>query len=89
MMNPVPQTQKFRFASFELDLTAGEMAKSGIRLRLGENPLQVLATLVERPGESHGRAARFHEDRLFQEGVPPGVNAATTRRDFDFPDTAS
>ncbi len=50
-MNPGRQPRKFRFASFELDLTAGELTKGGIRLRLGENPFQVLAMLVEGPGE--------------------------------------
>lgn len=35
-MNPGRQRRKFRFASFELDLTAGELTKGGTRLRLGE-----------------------------------------------------
>ncbi|HEV2521276.1 MAG TPA: winged helix-turn-helix domain-containing protein [Candidatus Acidoferrales bacterium] len=40
-----------RFGAFELDLQAGVLRKNGIRLRCQEQPLQVLAALVERPGE--------------------------------------
>jgi eukaryotic-like serine/threonine-protein kinase len=40
-----------RFGSFELDLQAGVLRKNGIRIRCQEQPLQVLAALVERPGE--------------------------------------
>ncbi len=40
-----------RFGAYELDLRAGELRKSGLRIRLQEQPFRVLATLVERPGE--------------------------------------
>jgi cholera toxin transcriptional activator len=40
-----------RFAVFELDLRTGELRKHGTRLRLQEQPFQVLAMLLERPGE--------------------------------------
>lgn len=40
-----------RFGVFELDLGAGELRKSGRKLRLQEQPLQVLAMLLERAGE--------------------------------------
>jgi cholera toxin transcriptional activator len=36
---------------FELDLSAGELRKSGVRLRLQEQPFQMLALLLERAGE--------------------------------------
>jgi DNA-binding winged helix-turn-helix (wHTH) protein len=39
-----------RFGLFELDLGAGELRKSGVKLRLQELPLQVLALLLERAG---------------------------------------
>lgn len=39
-----------RFDSFELDLRAGELRKSGIRLRLQGQPIQLLAILVQSPG---------------------------------------
>src|SRR5262252_2529218 len=40
-----------RFAQFEVDFRAGELRKDGRRIRLQEQPLQVLAMLVERPDE--------------------------------------
>ena len=40
-----------RFGVFELDLRAGELRKNGSKLKLQEQPFQVLAALVERPGE--------------------------------------
>lgn len=40
-----------RFGVFELDLTAGELRKNGAKLRLQEQPFQVLALLLERAGE--------------------------------------
>ncbi len=36
---------------FELDLSAGELRKSGVKLRLQGQPFQVLALLLERAGE--------------------------------------
>jgi Tol biopolymer transport system component/DNA-binding winged helix-turn-helix (wHTH) protein len=40
-----------RFAAFEVDLQAGELRKSGLKLKLTGQPFQVLAILLERPGE--------------------------------------
>jgi TolB-like protein/DNA-binding winged helix-turn-helix (wHTH) protein/Flp pilus assembly protein TadD len=40
-----------RFGVFELDLRAGELRKHGLLVRLQEQPLQVLAMLLEQPGE--------------------------------------
>ena len=40
-----------RFGVFELDLSAGELRKSGAKLRLQEQPFQVLALLLERAGD--------------------------------------
>jgi TolB-like protein/DNA-binding winged helix-turn-helix (wHTH) protein/Flp pilus assembly protein TadD len=40
-----------RFEVFELDLRQGQLRKHGLRVRLQEQPFQVLAMLVERPGE--------------------------------------
>jgi cholera toxin transcriptional activator len=40
-----------RFGVFELDLSAGELRKSGVKLRLQEQPFQVLALLLERAGD--------------------------------------
>jgi len=43
--------QVVRFATFEVDLRAGEVRKGGLRLKLGGQPFQVLAILLARPGE--------------------------------------
>src|SRR6202165_2318397 len=40
-----------RFGTFEVDLPAGELRKGGLRLKLTGQPFQVLAILLERPGE--------------------------------------
>jgi TolB-like protein/DNA-binding winged helix-turn-helix (wHTH) protein/Flp pilus assembly protein TadD len=40
-----------RFGIFDVDLHAGRLTKHGLRLKLQEQPFQVLATLLERPGE--------------------------------------
>src|SRR5438105_9881302 len=42
---------RLRFGVFDLDLRAGELRKHGLRVRLQEQPFQVLAMLVEHPGE--------------------------------------
>lgn len=39
------------FGLFDLDVKAGQLRKNGARVRLSQQPLQVLAVLVERPGE--------------------------------------
>lgn len=48
---PPPNSRVARFGVFELDLTAGELRKSGVKLRLQGQPYQVLALLLERAGE--------------------------------------
>jgi adenylate cyclase len=40
-----------RFGPFELDQAAGELRKDGARVRLQEQPLQVLQVLLETPGK--------------------------------------
>jgi cholera toxin transcriptional activator len=40
-----------RFGVFELDLAAGELRKNGAKLRLQDQPFQVLALLLERAGD--------------------------------------
>ena len=40
-----------RVGVFEMDLDARELRKSGVRVRLQDQPFRVLALLVERPGE--------------------------------------
>ena len=40
-----------RFGAFEIDLRAGELRRNGMKVKLQEQPFQVLALLLERPGE--------------------------------------
>jgi cholera toxin transcriptional activator len=49
----VPQNNNriARFGVFELDFTSGELRKSGIKLRLQGQPIQVLTLLLERAGD--------------------------------------
>jgi DNA-binding winged helix-turn-helix (wHTH) protein len=42
---------KVQFGVFELDRNALELRKHGVPVRLGEQPLQLLAALLERPGQ--------------------------------------
>jgi TolB-like protein/DNA-binding winged helix-turn-helix (wHTH) protein len=51
MANPAPAPNALRFALFEIDLQTGELRKSGAKLKLQEQPLQVLIALLQRPGE--------------------------------------
>ena len=40
-----------RFGMFEVDLRAGELRRNGSRVKLQEQPFQILTLLLERPGE--------------------------------------
>ncbi len=40
-----------RFGTFEIDLRARELRKGGIRIRLQDQPFEILALMLERPGE--------------------------------------
>ncbi len=48
---PQNRSRVARFGLFELDLSAGELRKSGVKLRLQGQPFQVLGLLLERAGE--------------------------------------
>src|SRR5947209_2723222 len=52
MSTPQPTAgRRLRFGLFEVDLLAGELRKNGNRVKLQEQPFQVLATLLESPGD--------------------------------------
>jgi len=40
-----------RFGAYELDQQAGELRKDGLRVRLQEQPLQILRLLLDQPGK--------------------------------------
>jgi len=44
-----------RFGIFEVDLQSGELRKAGVKLKLTGQPFQVLAILLEHPGENVAR----------------------------------
>src|SRR2546430_4599653 len=50
-MSEASSPVRLRFGVFEVNLRAGELRKHGMKLRLPEQPFQVLAMLLERPGE--------------------------------------
>src|ERR1700751_1949272 len=54
-MSPVHETTKsarvFRFGVFEVDAATGELRKQGLRIRLQEQPAQILLMLLNRAGE--------------------------------------
>src|SRR5208283_1819568 len=51
MDHPSSQADEVRFAPFAVNLQAGELRKQGTKVRLQEQPFQILAALLERPGE--------------------------------------
>jgi cholera toxin transcriptional activator len=67
-----PAGRIVRFGIFEADLAAGELRKSGRRIRLQEQPFQMLALLLERPG-----------DLITREEVREKLWPADTFVDFD------
>src|SRR3989442_15329983 len=46
-----PSHGTVRFGDFELDQDTGELRRGGIRIRLQEQPLQMLQILLEQPGK--------------------------------------
>jgi DNA-binding winged helix-turn-helix (wHTH) protein len=48
-MAPLPST--VHFGVFQVDFRSRELRKRGLRIRLQEQPFQILSLLLERPGE--------------------------------------
>jgi DNA-binding winged helix-turn-helix (wHTH) protein len=70
-----------RFSVYELDLTSGDLRKSGARLTLQQQPLQLLSVLLEQPGELVTREElrkRLWPDDTFVD-FEHGLNAAVKR----------
>ena len=51
MLNSSESADLVRFGPFEVDFRAGELLKHGRRIRLQDQPLQVLAMLLDKPGD--------------------------------------
>ena len=69
------------FGAFELDVRAGELRKHGAKIRLQEQPFQVLLMLLERPGEvvlrEEIRKKLWPNDTIVE--FAPSINAAIQR----------
>ena len=50
-MNPASSSRRVRFGAFEADLRSGELFKHGLRIKVQDQPFQILAALLEHPGE--------------------------------------
>jgi DNA-binding response OmpR family regulator len=48
------QPRIIRFGSFEVDKRTGELRKNGSRIKLQQQPLQILLALIERRGPTPG-----------------------------------
>src|SRR5215469_2527173 len=75
---PVP---RYRFGPIEVDPSAGEIYKSGIKVRVPKKPFQILLALLEEPGEVVTREslrAQLWSDDTFVE-FEHALNAAINR----------
>jgi TolB-like protein/DNA-binding winged helix-turn-helix (wHTH) protein len=73
-------SQIVHFESFQLDLSSAELTQNGIKIKLAEQPFQVLAALLDRPGEivtrEELRRRLWHTDTFvdFEHGLNAAVN---------------
>ena len=51
MSDPSNSSRVAHFGVFEVDLRTGELRKRGVKLKLQEKPLEILAALLEHPGQ--------------------------------------
>ncbi len=80
-MAPSPNQPAFRFGPYVVDLQAGELRKSGSRVRLQEKPLQLLAALAEQSGRVVTREElhrRLWPDDTFVD-FETGLNTAVSK----------
>lgn len=50
-VTPEVRPRIFRFGPYEVDFSIGELRKSGMHIKVQDQPLQILEMLLERPGE--------------------------------------
>lgn len=67
-MSTSSQPRRYRFGVFEADLDNLRLTRQGVRVRLQEKPFQILALLVERPGQIVTR------EEMQRALWPPGVH---------------
>jgi DNA-binding winged helix-turn-helix (wHTH) protein len=80
-MLPPPTTSRLiRFGTFEVDLRTGELHKKGLKIKLQEQPFQILAMLLEHAGDIVTRGELRHrlwpEDTFvdFDQGLNKAIN---------------
>src|SRR5882757_5991320 len=78
------------FGQFEMDEKTGELCKDGIKIRLQEQPLQILRVLLEHPGEivSRGELRKRVWPTDTSVDFDHGINNAIKRLREAFGDTA-
>ena len=71
----------FRFGAFQLDMRARELRRNGVKVRVPDQSIQVLAMLLEHPGDVVTREELHH--RLWPNGTivefDHSINAAIKR----------
>src|SRR5271170_4306248 len=50
-MEPLRHPPIVRFGTYEVSLQSGELRKSGVKIRVQQQPMKLLEILLERPGE--------------------------------------
>jgi TolB-like protein/DNA-binding winged helix-turn-helix (wHTH) protein len=80
-MEAAQSRQTYRFGDFEFDPISGELRKDGLKVRLQEQPFQILTLLLKRPGEvvtrEEVRQALWPGDTFVDFDV--GLNSAVKR----------
>ena len=79
--SPSSGRQVVRFGAYEADLRSGELRMNGVRVRLPEQPFQLLAILLKHPGEIVTR--KELQEHLWPDGTfvdfEQGLNAVVKR----------
>ncbi len=80
MLDPARVSYVVCFGAFEIDLRSGELRKHGLKIKIQEQPLQVLAMLLEHPGQTvtreELRKKLWPEDTFvdFEHGLNAAIN---------------
>jgi DNA-binding winged helix-turn-helix (wHTH) protein len=81
MNGPAQPVERARIGPFEVNFQLGELRKNGVRLKIHDQPLEILAMLLSRPGELVTREEI--RQRLWPSGTfvdfDNGLNSAINR----------
>jgi eukaryotic-like serine/threonine-protein kinase len=80
-MATVHPSPTLRFGTFEVDIDTGELRRNGLRVKLQDQPFQVLVLLLQHPGEVITRDELRHSlwsDHMFVD-FDRGLNRAMTK----------